>query len=396
MNRFFTSESVSIGHPDKLADQISDAVLDEFIAHDVRPKVACETFITDGLVVVGGEAHSSAYVDIQNIARSVIRDAGYKPKFCFDPENCGVINTLHEQSQDIRIGVDKDITGDDIGAGDQGIMFGYAVKETDSFMPIGPKLANDTMRIYHEMRNTDREFEILGPDAKCQYTIMYSNGLPVAVSNVLFSVQHLAKATPADISHLVSKVLSRVADETKGLLVFNPSTTPTAINPTGSFVIGGPKGDTGLTGRKIIVDTYGGFGSHGGGAFSGKDPTKVDRSGAYMARHIAKNIVAFTDCHECLVQLSYMIGVSIPSSVYIKTDKGEEYDEKLMRAILTAFHDELTPAGIIKKFKMWNPIYRETAAFGHFGRTPYEKNGMMFFPWECLDPKYNEVLNSIK
>ena len=369
-----------MGHPDKLADQISDAILDEFLKQDSSSKVACETFITDGLVVVGGEAFSEAYVDIQETARKVIKNAGYEPKFCFDPDNCGVISTIHAQSQDIRNCVDREFGI--IGAGDQGIMFGYAVDETPDYMPLSIKLANETMRIYDTIRKEDDSYlDGFGPDAKCQYTVVYEDGKPKGITTILISAQHEDSLSNKDIQQKLG--VNLIND----VFAYNPELEKYRIgsvavtNPSGRFVIGGPKGDTGLTGRKIIVDTYGGRGAHGGGAFSGKDPTKVDRSAAYMARYLAKNIVAAEVCSECLIQLSYMIGIDRPVSIYVKTDRGEDIDEKLTKYILK-FHEELlTPYGIIKKFGLMKPIYLPTATYGHFGRNP-EGN---LFPWEKTD-----------
>ncbi len=391
MERYFTSESVSRGHPDKLADQISDAVLDKFLQKDPTSKVACETFITDGLVVVGGEAHSSAYVDIKSVAKGVIANAGYTNEFCFDPDNFGLMNCLHEQSGDIRQGVEK--SEYDIGAGDQGIMFGYACNETSNLMPLPIEMANKTMLMYDILRKElNSGFSLMGPDAKCQYTVLYNNGKPEKVSHIILSMQHAESASVDNIVKCATSLLRNVVS-------YNPdfgkyidfTTVHIDINPTGRFVIGGPKGDTGLTGRKIIVDTYGGKAPHGGGAFSGKDPSKVDRSAAYMARFLAKNIVAAGVCNECLIQLSYAIGISRPISVYVKTDAGDEYDEKVKTIIEKELGNILTPFGIITKFNLLNPIYYPTSFFGHFGRevgvtdSADGRDKITFFPWEIID-----------
>lgn len=387
MNRIFTSESVSIGHPDKLADQISDGVLDEFLRQDREAKVACETFITDGLVIVGGEATANAYVDVREVAKKVLKRAGYTPDFFFDPNNFGLLTTIHEQSPDIRQGVVREEDKKQ-GAGDQGIMFGYAVNEGKHFMPITTELANRTMLLYDVCRRVEakRGEGLFGPDAKCQYSVLYDNGKPVEITNILMSMQHRDGVDENIIKAFASDIVSYLSQEdTYGSLITN--NTKLVINPTGKFVIGGPKGDTGLTGRKIIVDTYGGRGAHGGGAFSGKDPSKVDRSAAYMARYLAKNIVASKICDECLIQLSYMIGVDEPSSIYVKTDKGEELDQKLINYLMSEeMKPLLTPYGIITTLNLKNPIYRETATFGHFGRSSYvSEDGITLFPWEKLD-----------
>lgn len=381
IENFFTSESVSKGHPDKLADQISDAVLDEFLRQDKGSNVACETFITDGLVIVGGEAHSEAYVDIPEVAREVIRSAGYTPEFCFDPNNCGVINTLHAQSPDIHNSV---MNRNGIGAGDQGIMFGYAVDETPVYMPLTIFLANKTMFQYDDLRQGNPSFRAFGPDAKCQYTVFYENGEAKYIDTILISAQHAEYITQNEVKDILIKHLIPRKFQEFGNLITDE--TKVMINPSGRFVIGGPKGDTGLTGRKIIVDTYGGRGAHGGGAFSGKDATKVDRSGAYMARYLAKNIVASHCCKECLVQLSYAIGVAKPVSIYIKTDAGKATDEKLMKIIKDNCMDMLTPNGIINKFGLDSPIYRPTATYGHFGyNIPCPQNWFSLYPWEETD-----------
>lgn len=383
MERYFTSESVSRGHPDKLADQISDAVLDGFLEKDPNSRVACETFITDGLVVVGGEAHSDAYVDIKSLAREVIKSAGYTSEFCFDPNNFGFINTLHEQSSDIRLGVEQE---NSLGAGDQGIMFGYACRETSALMPLTIEMANKTMLMYDLLRKDMGEFDCMGPDAKCQYTMLYQDGKPVSVSNIVLSMQHKMSASYEDIGRCAISLINNVIN-------YNPefskyidlASVKIDVNPSGRFVIGGPKGDTGLTGRKIVADTYGGWAPHGGGAFSGKDATKVDRSAAYMARYFAKNIVAAGACNECLIQVSYEIGKELPVSIYVKTDAGDKYDEKVFEIINKYYLDMFTPSRIMYRFSLNSPIYYPTSFFGHFGRDAISADGKMFFPWEEIN-----------
>lgn len=383
-NYYFTSESVSSGHPDKMADQISDAILDEFLKQDRESKVACETFITDGLVLVGGEVHSDAYVDVKSVVQGVIKNIGYNTYSGFDPSNFGLISTIHEQSGDIRQGVEKDYS-DEQGAGDQGIMFGYACNETKSYMPATAVLANTTLQVIEELRKSQYDV-LLYPDAKSQYTVEYDGetNKPLRIKTILISTQHSQAVPIDDIRNFIRNLvvpevkrrlpeLSYLFDCSYGLLV----------NPTGRFVIGGPKGDTGLTGRKIIVDTYGGRGYHGGGAFSGKDSSKVDRSAAYMARYLAKNIVAAGKANECTIQLSYAIGVAKPISIYVKTDVDSEYDNLMTERIEANF--DLRPSAIIKKFGLKNPIFLPTATYGHFGREPYIKDGIKYFGWEELE-----------
>lgn len=384
-NYYFTSESVSSGHPDKMADQISDAILDEFLSQDRESKVACETLLTDGLVVVAGEAHSEAYVDIKKIASNVIGNIGYTPQSCFDPDNFGLINCLHEQSSDIRQGVDRE-KEEEQGAGDQGIMFGYACNETSSYMPATLVLANKTLEILENVRKT-HFFNDIFPDAKSQYTLEYDGETrqPIAIKTILISTQHSEDVTEEKLRWIITEyVIPRVIEELPELSPLFNTPYELLINPTGRFVIGGPKGDTGLTGRKIIVDTYGGRGYHGGGAFSGKDPSKVDRSAAYMARYLAKNIVASELADECTVQLSYAIGMAQPLSVYVNTNgTGKISDISIAKMITDKFN--LTPSAIVKRFGLKNPIYLPTATYGHFGKEPYIKDGIEFFGWEKLD-----------
>ncbi|KRM89720.1 methionine adenosyltransferase [Liquorilactobacillus vini] len=379
----FTSESVSEGHPDKIADQISDAILDALIAKDPDARVACETTVTTGLVVVVGEISTSAYVDISKVVRKTIKEIGYTDgKYGFDGDNCAVMTSIDEQSADIAQGVDTSLeirTGevdplDQIGAGDQGMMFGYAINETPELMPLPIALSHRLMRKIAQVRKQGI-LKYLGPDAKAQVTVEYDeNNQPSRVDTVVLSTQHDADTSLETIRHdVIEKVIKAVIpakyldDKTKYL-----------VNPTGRFVIGGPQGDAGLTGRKIIVDTYGGYAHHGGGAFSGKDPTKVDRSASYAARYIAKNIVAAQLASQVEVQLAYAIGVAQPVSVSVNTfGTSQISDEKLVAAIRQVF--DLRPAGIIKMLDLKRPIYKQTAAYGHFGRTDID------LPWEHID-----------
>lgn len=374
MNYLFTSESVSEGHPDKVADQISDAILDEFLAQDPHSKVACETLVTTGQVVLAGEVKSNAYVDLLNTTRAVINRIGYtKAEYKFDGDSCGVFSAIHEQSDDINRGV---VRHEETlqGAGDQGMMFGYATNETPELMPYPISLAHKLTRQLTKVRK-DGTLSYLRPDGKSQVSVEYDeNGKPVRLEAVVLSTQHDEEVTQDQIHADIKKY------------VFDPvlpadmidENTKFFINPTGRFVIGGPQGDAGLTGRKIIVDTYGGYARHGGGAFSGKDCTKVDRSAAYAARYVAKNIVAAGLAEKCEIQLSYAIGVAKPTSVMVDTfGTGKLSDEKLVDIIRENF--DLRPAGIIKMLDLRRPIYRETAAYGHFGRTDVD------FPWEATD-----------
>jgi len=372
---YFTSESVTEGHPDKVCDQISDAVLDEILSQDTAGRVACETFITVGLVIVGGEITTTGYVDVNGLTRDVLKEIGYNdPKYGFNYKTCSVLNAIGAQSPDIAQGVD---TG---GAGDQGLMIGYAIDQTPELMPLPLSLAHKITSRLSEVRKKEI-LHYLGPDGKSQVTVEFDNGSPARIDTVLISSQHTEdilddtgkmitnKAKEEIIQEVAIKVLPKVLldDKTKYL-----------VNPTGKFVIGGPQSDTGMTGRKIIVDTYGGSAPHGGGAFSGKDPTKVDRSATYMARHIAKNIVAAGLAKECLVQLAYAIGVAEPVSVMVDTNgTGTIPDTKLTELVRENF--ELTPKGIIKSLDLLRPIFRKTAAYGHFGRELPE------FTWEKTD-----------
>ena len=420
MANLFTSESVSEGHPDKIADQISDALIDHFLAYDKNSKVACETLVTTGQVVLAGEVKSEAYLDVQTIAREVINDIGYtKGEYMFNGDSCGVISAIHEQSPDINQGVDRITQNSDFetkanaqGAGDQGIMFGYATNETENYMPLALDLAHSILRELSALRRENKEITYLRPDAKSQVTIEYSdNHKPVRIDSIVVSTQHdefdteenmLAKIRKDIIEILIPKVKAKQKPEIQAL--FNENIT-FHINPTGKFVIGGPHGDTGLTGRKIIVDTYGGKGAHGGGAFSGKDPSKVDRSAAYAMRHIAKNLVAAGVADEILVQISYAIGVAKPCGLYINTygtSKVNLTDGEIAEKVQQLF--DLRPYAIEQNLKLRNPIYRETAAYGHMGRNYYvadktfnkgAKNeltikGLEFFTWEKLD-KVEEI-----
>ncbi len=406
MSYLFTSESVSEGHPDKVADQISDALVDHFLAFDKNSKVACETMVTTGQVVLAGEVKTKTYLDVQKIARDTINKIGYtKSEYLFDGNSCGVFSAIHEQSQDINQGVDR-AEGEDQGAGDQGMMFGYATKETENYMPLALDLSHRILIEMAEMRRENSDITYLRPDSKSQVTIEYSDdNIPQRIDTIVVSTQHddfdkddsmLAKIKSDVINVLMPRVIAKLPVKTQAL--FNDKITY-HVNPTGKFVIGGPHGDTGLTGRKIIVDTYGGKGAHGGGAFSGKDPSKVDRSAAYAARHIAKNMVAAGICNEILVQVSYAIGVAEPTSINVdtyRTSKINLNDGQISKIVQTLF--DMRPAAIEKRLKLRNPIYSETAAYGHMGRTPEIKivkfvsgSGEVFekevetFTWEKLD-----------
>jgi len=364
----FTSESVTEGHPDKIADQISDGILDSILAQDPVARVACETLVTTGLAIIAGEITTSCYVDFQKVVRQVIRDVGYtRAKYGFDYETCSVLSSIHEQSRDIGQGVD---TG---GAGDQGLMFGFACTETAELMPLPIMLAHKLVRGLSETRRTG-ELDYLRPDGKSQVTIEYDGDRPARVDTVVLSTQHSPTVTHDTIREdLIERIINKVVPDE-----MMDKHTKIFVNPTGRFVTGGPHGDAGVTGRKIIVDTYGGAAPHGGGAFSGKDPTKVDRSACYMARYIAKNIVAAGLADRALVQLAYAIGVADPVSILVDTSgTGRVADEKLVE--LVRAHFKLTPRGIIEALDLRRPIYRKTAAFGHFGRSEPE------FTWERTD-----------
>lgn len=383
MKRLFTSESVSEGHPDKVADQISDAILDEMLKTDPNSRVAVETLVTTGLAVISGEVRTNSYVDVQETVRRTIREIGYtKDTYRFDSESCGVMVSIHQQSADIAQGVDE---GDNkqMGAGDQGMMFGYACTETDTFMPLSIQLAHDLVRELANIRKNTPLMPYLAPDTKSQVTIENDeNGKPVRVHTIVLSTQHDEGVSQDQIKSDIKKHLFGSVIPANLL----DKDTVMHINPTGKFVIGGPHGDTGLTGRKIIVDTYGGHGAHGGGAFSGKDSTKVDRSAAYAARHIAKNIVAAGLADKCLVQLAYAIGVTEPVSINVNTyGTGQADDLMLAKAVSEVF--DCTPAGIINRFGLTRPIFRQTAAYGHFGRSE--------FPWEQLD-YVDKISNAIR
>ena len=377
MSRLFTSESVSEGHPDKVADQISDAILDQFLAYDPKARVACESFVTTGQVVLMGEVSSDVYIDLQTIARNTINKIGYtKAEYQFDGNSCGILSAIHEQSQDINRGVDRE-DEEDQGAGDQGMMFGYATNETESFMPVSLDLAHLIVRTLADIRKEGREMTYLRPDAKSQVTIQYSDaGIPERIDTIVVSTQHdefdedermLAKIKDDVINILIPRVKQQIHSQ-KVLDLFGLD-IKYYVNPTGKFVIGGPHGDTGLTGRKIIVDTYGGKGAHGGGAFSGKDSSKVDRSAAYAARHIAKNMVAAGVSDEMLVQISYAIGVARPMNIYVNTygrSRVDMSDSEIARKIEKLF--DLRPKAIERALKLRQPMYLETAAYGHMGR----------------------------
>ena len=436
MGYLFTSESVSEGHPDKVADQISDSLLDEFLRWDPESKVACETFVTTGLVVCGGEVRTTGWVDHQESARGVIRNIGYtKAEYRFDCDSCGVISTIHEQSSDINQGVVRD-KPEEQGAGDQGMMFGYACREMDNFMPLTIELAHRLLQELAAIRHEGKQMKYLRPDSKSQVTVEYDdNNKPLRIDTIVISTQHDEFVLPKDKSHKAELVAEKAMQEKIGedlkkiLMPRVKKTLPARIqklftsnykllvNPTGKFVIGGPHGDTGLTGRKIIVDTYGGHGAHGGGAFSGKDSSKVDRSAAYAARHIAKNLVAASVCDQALIQVAYAIGVAEPVGLYVNTygtakvkdKKGNVlHDGEIAESIKKLF--DMRPYSIVQRFGLKNPVFLPTASYGHFGRDSYSKtvdvyykvpgskpkahngNGKMiyqkkveFFSWEKLD-----------
>jgi S-adenosylmethionine synthetase len=405
MSYLFTSESVSEGHPDKVADQISDALIDNFLAFDPESKVACETLVTTGQVILAGEVKSKTYLDVQHIAREVIRRIGYtKSEYMFEANSCGVLSAIHEQSSDINQGVDR-ASKEDQGAGDQGMMFGYASNETEDYMPLALDLSHKLLQELAAMRREDSEIKYLRPDAKSQVTLEYdNNNKPVRIEAIVISTQHddfaeetamLARIKSDIINILIPRIIAKYPQYAH---LFNDKINY-HINPTGKFVIGGPHGDTGLTGRKIIVDTYGGKGAHGGGAFSGKDPSKVDRSAAYATRHIAKNLVAAGVADEILVQVSYAIGVAKPMGIFVDTygtSKVNLTDGQIAKKVEEIF--DMRPYFIEQRLKLRNPIYSETAAYGHMGRKPeivtktfYSPTGndktvtVELFTWEKLD-----------
>lgn len=408
MNYLFSSESVSEGHPDKVADQISDALVDQFLAYDENAHCAIESFVTTGQVVIMGEVRSEAYIDLQTIARKTINQIGYtKSEYQFDGNSCGVLTAIHEQSDDIDRGVSRE-KEEDQGAGDQGMMFGYATNETENYMPVTLDLAQLIMRVLADIRKEGKQMTYLRPDSKSQVTVEYSEeGIPQRIDTIVVSTQHdefdnddermLAKIKDDVLNILMPRVKAEIHSE-KVLALFGDD-IKYFVNPTGKFVIGGPHGDTGLTGRKIIVDTYGGKGAHGGGAFSGKDPSKVDRSAAYAARHIAKNMVAAGVADEMLVQVSYAIGVAEPVNIYVNTygrSRVQMSDGEIAKKIEKLF--DLRPKAIEKDLKLRQPIYRETAAYGHMGRknevvkktftSRYHETKEMeveLFTWEKLD-----------
>ena len=407
MSYLFSSESVSEGHPDKVADQISDAILDQFLAYDQKARCAIESFVTTGQVVIMGEVHSEVYIDLQTIARNTIKRIGYtKAEYQFDGSSCGILTAIHEQSSDINQGVDR-AEEDEQGAGDQGMMFGYATNETESYMPVSLDLAHLIMRTLAEIRKEGKEMTYLRPDAKSQVTVQYSDaGIPERIDTIVVSTQHdefdedekmLAKIKDDVINILIPRVKQQIHSQ-KVLDLFGFD-IKYYVNPTGKFVIGGPHGDTGLTGRKIIVDTYGGKGAHGGGAFSGKDSSKVDRSAAYAARHIAKNMVAAGVADEMLVQVSYAIGVARPMNIYVNTygrSRVNMSDGEIAKKIEKLF--DLRPKAIERTLKLRQPIYSETASYGHMGRKPetikktftshYHETKTIdveLFTWEKLD-----------
>ena len=412
MSYLFSSESVSEGHPDKVADQISDAILDQFLAYDDHARVACESFVTTGQVVIMGEVRSDVYIDLQTIARNTIKKIGYtKAEYQFDGNSCGILTAIHEQSSDINQGVDR-ADEDNQGAGDQGMMFGYATNETENYMPVSLDLAHLIMRTLADIRKEGKQMTYLRPDSKSQVTIQYSDaGIPERIDTIVVSTQHdefdedeqmLAQIKDDVINILIPRVKAQIHSE-KVLALFNDD-IKYYVNPTGKFVIGGPHGDTGLTGRKIIVDTYGGKGAHGGGAFSGKDSSKVDRSAAYAARHIAKNMVAAGVADEMLVQVSYAIGVAKPMNIYVNTygrSRVKMSDSEIAKKIEGLF--DLRPKAIERTLKLRQPMYLETAAYGHMGRqsevvkktftSHYHETKTIdveLFTWEKLD-RVNDI-----
>ncbi len=417
MSYLFTSESVSEGHPDKVADQISDALLDEFLRQDPNSKVACETLVTTGLTVLSGEVKSNAYVDVQKVAREVIKKIGYtKAEYMFDGDSCGVLSAIHEQSSDINQGVERE-TKEEQGAGDQGMMFGYAINQTDNYMPIPLYVSHLLLVELAAIRREGKKMLYLRPDSKSQVTVEYDeDNQPIRIDTIVVSTQHDDFAKPENTSKEARKkaddiMLNQIYEDVKNILVprvikLLPQKLQKLfgndiryyVNPTGKFVIGGPHGDTGLTGRKIIVDTYGGKGAHGGGAFSGKDSSKVDRSAAYATRHIAKNLVAAGVADEVLVQVAYAIGVAQPVGLFINTyntSKVNKNDSEIASIVNDIF--DLRPAKIVERFGLTNPIFLPTASYGHMGRDPYTEkitlktNGkevtkeVVFFGWEKLD-----------
>ncbi len=417
MAYFFTSESVSEGHPDKVADQISDALLDEFLRQDKDSKVACETLVTTGLVVLSGEVNTTSWVDPRNVARQVINNIGYtKSSYMFDGNSCGIISAIHEQSHDIRRGVDRESIATQ-GAGDQGMMFGYAVHEADNYMPFSIEIAHSLLQELAKIRRENIEMTYLGPDSKSQVTIEYAeDGTPVRIDTIVISTQHDDFIVPKNDSEEAQNQADRdmleiIRNDVKNILIprvitklppkqkaFFNDDFKLLVNPTGKFVIAGPHGDTGLTGRKIIVDTYGGHGAHGGGAFSGKDPSKVDRSAAYAMRHVAKNAVAAGIADRMLVQVAYAIGVAEPVGFFVDTygtAKVKLSNSEIAEKLKTIF--DLRPGAIVERYGLKNPIFLPTASYGHFGRNPYKKevkiieNGkeitkeIEFFTWEKLD-----------
>jgi S-adenosylmethionine synthetase len=413
MGYLFTSESVSEGHPDKVADQISDALLDEFLRWDPESKVACETFVTTGLVVCGGEVRTEGWVDVQENARKVIRNIGYtKAEYRFDCDSCGVISTIHEQSSDINQGVVRE-KPEEQGAGDQGMMFGFASREMDNYMPLSIDLAHILLQELAAIRREGKKMKYLRPDSKSQVTIEYDdNGKPVKIDTIVVSTQHDEFVLPKSKSPAAEKAAEKamqkqIRDDINAILIpkvkkalpariqkLFTSNLNLLVNPTGKFVIGGPHGDTGLTGRKIIVDTYGGHGAHGGGAFSGKDSSKVDRSAAYAARHIAKNMVAAGVCDQALVQVAYAIGVAQPVGLYVNTygtakvkdSKGKVLHDGAIAEKINKIFD-MRPYAIVKRFGLKNPIFLPTASYGHFGRKPYSANMDVYYEVPGSKPK---------